>query len=55
MKKHRINSVLISLFLICAMADEIKEIYLNRPFVYMIIDCENNIPLFIGTVTDVAQ
>lgn len=38
-----------------AMEDEIKEIYLNRPFVYMIIDCENNIPLFIGTVTDIAQ
>lgn len=38
-----------------AMEDEIKEIYLNRPFVYMIADCENNIPLFIGTVTDVAQ
>lgn len=38
-----------------AMEDEIKEIYLNRPFVYMIIDCENNIPLFIGTVTDVEQ
>lgn len=38
-----------------AMEDEIKEIYLNRPFVYMIIDCENNIPLFIGTVTDIVQ
>ncbi|MBR5201840.1 MAG: serpin family protein [Clostridia bacterium] len=29
------------------------EVYLDRPFVYMIIDCENNIPFFIGTVTDV--
>lgn len=38
-----------------AMEDELKEIYLNRPFAYMIIDCENNIPLFIGTVTDVNQ
>ena len=27
-----------------------KEVYLNRPFMYMIVDCEYNIPLFIGTV-----
>jgi len=27
-----------------------KEIYLDRPFMYMIIDCENTVPLFIGTV-----
>ncbi|NLD16803.1 MAG: serine protease [Tissierellia bacterium] len=26
-----------------------KEVYLNRPFVYMIVDTENNVPLFIGT------
>ena len=31
---------------------EPKEIYLNRPFVYMLIDCENNIPFFIGTMMD---
>ncbi len=31
----------------------IKYIYLNRPFVYMLVDCENNIPFFIGTLTDV--
>lgn len=30
-----------------------KEIYLNRPFVYMLIDCENNIPFFIGTMMNV--
>ena len=30
-----------------------KEVYLDRPFVYMIIDTENNIPLFIGSMTDV--
>ena len=29
---------------------EIKTVYLDRPFVYMLIDCENNIPFFIGTV-----
>lgn len=33
--------------------EEPKYIYLNRPFVYMLIDCENNIPFFIGTLTDV--
>ena len=26
------------------------QIYLNRPFVYMIIDCEENIPVFIGAM-----
>lgn len=36
-----------------AMEDEIKEIYLNRPFVYMIVDCESNIPIFIGTMMSV--
>lgn len=29
-----------------------KEVRLNRPFVYMIIDCENNLPIFMGTVRD---
>lgn len=28
-----------------------KIVYLDRPFVYMIIDCEENLPVFIGTVT----
>ena len=32
-----------------------KQIYLDRPFVYMLIDCENNIPFFIGTMMDVNQ
>lgn len=35
--------------------EEIKEVYLDRPFVYMIIDCEENIPVFIGTMTDPEQ
>lgn len=30
-----------------------KQVYLDRPFVYMIIDTQNNIPLFIGTMTDI--
>ena len=32
--------------------EEPKEVYLDRPFVYMLIDCENNIPFFMGTMTD---
>ena len=32
---------------------EPKEVYLDRPFVYMLIDCENNVPFFIGTMMDV--
>ena len=32
---------------------EPKEVYLDRPFVYMLVDCENNIPFFIGTMVDV--
>ncbi len=35
----------------CAM-EYPNTVYLDRPFVYMIIDTENNIPLFIGTVTN---
>lgn len=35
--------------------DEIKEIYLDRPFVYMLIDCENNVPFFIGTLMDAGK
>lgn len=31
-----------------------KEVYLDSPFVYMLIDCENNIPFFIGTMIDFA-
>ena len=32
-----------------------KVVYLDRPFVYMIIDTENSIPLFIGTMTDIKR
>lgn len=34
---------------------EPKTVYLNRPFVYMILDCETNIPVFIGTVMSVEE
>ena len=30
-----------------------ENVYLDRPFVYMLIDCESNIPLFIGTLADI--
>lgn len=30
-----------------------KVVYLNRPFVYMIVDCQNNVPIFMGTVMSV--
>lgn len=32
---------------------EPKKVYLDRPFVYMIIDTQTNFPLFIGTVMEV--
>jgi len=33
--------------------EEKRTVYLDRPFVYMIIDCKENLPVFIGTVTDI--
>lgn len=33
--------------------DPPKEVYLDRPFVYMLIDCETNTPFFIGSLADV--
>lgn len=38
-----------------APAEEPKIVYLDRPFVYMLIDCETNLPLFIGTMMDIAR
>lgn len=35
--------------------EEVKTVYLDRPFLYMIIDCKEKLPVFIGTVTDLAQ
>ncbi len=32
---------------------EYREMVLDRPFVYMLIDCETNLPFFIGTMMDV--
>ena len=32
---------------------EFKEVVLDRPFAYMLIDCETNLPFFIGTMMNV--
>lgn len=36
-----------------ALPMDIKTVHLDRPFVFMIIDCEHNVPIFIGTLADV--
>lgn len=35
-----------------AMPEEIKEVILDRPFLYMILDLESNTPVFMGTLMD---
>ena len=35
--------------------EEIYEVYLNRPFIYMLIDLQSNTPLFIGTVMEITN
>lgn len=35
--------------------EESKTVYLDRPFVYMLIDCEKNLPLFMGTVMNINE
>ncbi len=32
-----------------------KEVILDRPFVYMLIDCETNLPFFIGTMMEIER
>lgn len=32
-----------------------KQVYLDRPFVYLLINCESNEPFFMGTMMDVEQ
>lgn len=34
---------------------EPKTVYLDRPFVYMLIDCEKNLPFFIGTAESIGE
>jgi serpin B len=38
-----------------AAMQEPPTVYLDRPFVYMLIDCETNLPIFIGTVVDIGK
>lgn len=37
------------------MISDVKEVYLDRPFVYMIVDTDTNLPVFIGAVTDIGE
>lgn len=40
----------------CAvMEEDPKSVYLDRPFVYMLIDCATNIPFFVGTMMSVNE
>ena len=40
----------------CAMPVEPpKEVYLTRPFVYLIVDCQRQLPIFMGTVMDIGK
>ena len=32
--------------------EEVKTVYLDRPFVYLLIDCRTNTPFFMGTMMD---
>lgn len=34
---------------------DFKEVIVDRPFVYMILDNENNLPIFIGCVTEITK
>lgn len=36
----------------CALIEDPKTVYLDRPFLFMILDEHTNLPVFIGTVTD---
>lgn len=35
-----------------SLLEETRSVTLNRPFVYMLIDCETRLPFFIGTLAD---
>ena len=36
-----------------AMPMEIQKVYLDRPFLYLIVDCQQGLPIFIGAITDI--
>ena len=35
--------------------EEPKTVYLDRPFVYLIVDCGTNLPIFMGTVMGIGE
>ena len=37
-----------------AMPGTVPEVYLDRPFLYMLVDTGTNLPAFIGAVTDMS-
>lgn len=38
-----------------AVIEETRTVVLDRPFIYLIVDCEANVPIFIGTMMDAQQ
>ncbi|MCR5728191.1 MAG: serpin family protein [Lachnospiraceae bacterium] len=34
---------------------DVKDVFLDRPFIYMIIDTDSNVPFFIGTMMEIPQ
>lgn len=38
-----------------AVETDSKEVYLDRPFVYMIVDCSENLPFFMGTCMEIGS
>ena len=34
--------------------EDVKTVFLDRPFAYMLIDTQTNLPFFMGTVTDIS-
>lgn len=46
-----------AVLMMCAGAlepEETKELYFNEPFIYMIMDMDNDMPLFIGILDNPA-
>jgi serpin B len=37
----------------CALVEEVKNVVLNRPFVYAIVDTETSLPVFIGVLNHI--
>ena len=54
-KAAAVTAVMVAQVTAVERPEEIHQVYLDRPFVYMIIDTENSLPLFIGTVTELGD